>query len=48
MKPPKVTRRLPRPNWERQRAIQLYRLWDASMIAEHGPMYHREMRYTVH
>jgi hypothetical protein len=48
VKPPVITRRLPRPNWERQRAVDLYRVWDAAMIQQHGPLYHREMGYTVH
>jgi hypothetical protein len=48
VKPPVITRRLPRPNWERQRAVDLYRAWDAAMIRQHGPMYHRQMGYTLH
>jgi hypothetical protein len=29
-------------------AILRYREWDAAMIREHGPLYYRAMRWTVH
>jgi hypothetical protein len=29
-------------------AILRYRHWDAAMIREHGPLYYRAMRYSVH
>jgi hypothetical protein len=29
-------------------AILRYRHWDAAMIQEHGPLYYRAMRYSLH
>ena len=42
---------LPRPRrfeLHQMAAILRYRHWDAAMIREHGPLYYRVMRWTVH
>jgi hypothetical protein len=45
---PKIIVRSPNTPRVRQRAILMFREWDASMTRDHGPLYYRRMGYTVH